>query len=130
VLGAGLWHHGFAVWLAADGREAVETYRSYCPFIDVALVDVLMPGLDGPGTLAALREVSPEVRCCFMTGDPGGYTEQDLLGLGALAVIRKPFRLGEVAERLAELTAAGDRDDALQEARRSDDGGRGPAALR
>jgi DNA-binding NtrC family response regulator len=125
VLDAGMRYYGFDVWQAADGAEAVQVYWLHRERIDVVLLDVRMPSWDGPRTLAALREISPEVRCCFMTGDPGGYTEQDLLGLGALAVIRKPFRLSEVAEQLAELTAAGARDDALQEARWSDDGGQG-----
>ncbi len=105
VLGAWLWHHGFAVWLAADAREAVETYRSYRVYIGVALLDVQMPGRDGPGTLADLREVDPAVRACFMTGDAGRYAERDLLDLGALAVFRKPLCLGELAARLVAMTA-------------------------
>src|SRR5689334_9613247 len=90
VLGDGLWHHGFAVWLAADAREAVEVYRSHRACIGVALLDVQMPGRDGPGTLTDLRELDPTVRTCFVTGDAGRYAEQDLLDLGALAVFRKP----------------------------------------
>lgn len=106
VLRAGLGHAGFAVWLAGDGREAVEVYRAHRPSVDLVLLDVRMPGWDGPDTLAALRESDPDVRICFMTGDAGRYTETDLLGLGALAVFRKPFRLGELADRLDQLMAS------------------------
>ena len=60
--------HGLAVWLAADGPEAVELYRGHRDTIDVVLLDVQMPGLDGPATLTALREFDPGVLCCFMTG--------------------------------------------------------------
>ena len=96
----GLRLHGFAVWLAADGQEALDLYRYHCETIDVALVDVCMPGLDGPRTLAALQVLSPKIRCCFMTGYLGTYTEQGLRRLGADAVFMKPFLLSEVAEVL------------------------------
>src|SRR5690349_11978266 len=63
VLGAMLRQEGFAVWLAADGWEAIDLYRSRRAAIDLVLLDVRMPGLDGPATLAALRGLDPRVRC-------------------------------------------------------------------
>jgi CheY-like chemotaxis protein len=117
VLAAGLWYHGFAVWVAADGGEAVAVYRSFRPSIDVVLLDVLMPGCDGPETLAALREYDPDVRACFMTAYAGRYSEQELLAFGTLAVLRKPFGLDDLAGQLTALTAPADNPDGLQEAR-------------
>lgn len=78
VVGAAMRHHGFDVWLAADGVEAVEVFQAHRDGIDVVLLDVRMPGRDGPQTLAVLRGLSPDLRCCFMSGDLGGYTASDL----------------------------------------------------
>lgn len=103
VLAAGLSRLGFAVWSAAGGREAVETYRSCHASIGMVLLDVRMPDQDGPETLAALRRFDPRVPACFLTGDAGRYSGQDLLALGALAVFQKPPHLAELGERLAEL---------------------------
>ncbi len=103
VLTAGLRRLGFAVWSAADGREAVETYRSCHVSIGMVLLDVRMPDMDGPETLAALRRFDPHVRACFVTGDAGRYSEQGLLALGALVVFQKPPRLADLGERLAVL---------------------------
>ena len=103
MLGVGMRSHGFAVWLACDGPEAVDLYRAHRDGIDVVLLDVQMPGLDGPETLAALRELNPRVRCCFMTGDLGLYADRTLLDLGAATVFMKPFRLSEVAHQLVHL---------------------------
>src|SRR5262245_38350934 len=50
---------GFTVWLARNGNEAVQVYQQHCPEIAVVLLDVRMPGLDGPQTLAALQKVNP-----------------------------------------------------------------------
>jgi CheY-like chemotaxis protein len=97
---------GFAVWLAAGGGEALDLYRRHRRAIDVVLMDVRMPGLDGPQTLAAIQELNPQVRCCFMSGGLGSYTERGLRDLGAAALIGKPFRLAEVVRALWELASS------------------------
>jgi CheY-like chemotaxis protein len=92
ILGMALARGGLGVRLAASGREAVEVYRDQWRAIDLVLLDVLMPGgLDGVDTLAALREINPGVRCCFMSGDTGCYPVHKLLAMGAVDVLFKPF---------------------------------------
>ena len=108
VLRFGLGQQGFAVWLAANGHEALELYWRHRARIDVVLLDVRMPGLDGPQTLAALQQLNPQVRCCFMSGDLGAYTEEGLRHLGAATVLPKPFRLPEVVQVLRELAGRAD----------------------
>jgi CheY-like chemotaxis protein len=105
VLDIGMRREGFAVWLAANGYEALEMYRRQRETIDAVLLDIRMPGLDGPQTLAALQELNPQIRCCFMSGDLGDYTESELHDLGAAAFFPKPFHLAEVAQVLVELAA-------------------------
>jgi DNA-binding NarL/FixJ family response regulator len=50
---------------AATGTEAVTQARALRP--DVVLMDLQMPGLDGPGAIATLREQAPEVRVLVLT---------------------------------------------------------------
>jgi CheY-like chemotaxis protein len=88
-MAAGLGEEGFAVWLAGDGEEALELYRRHSQEIDLVLLEVRLPGLDGPQTLAALRQLNPGVRCCFLSGPFGDYTDEELLALGAVAVLHK-----------------------------------------
>jgi CheY-like chemotaxis protein len=94
---------GFSVWLAATGQEALRLYRHHQEVIDVVLMDVCMPGLDGPRTLVRLKTMEPQVRCCFMSGNLGKYREAELIGLGAAKVIAKPFCLDEVARVLFDV---------------------------
>jgi CheY-like chemotaxis protein len=100
MLQLGLERNGFDVWLAANGREATDLYRLHQDRIAVVLLDVRMPGLDGPGTLDALRELNPQVLACFMSGDAGAYDPQELLQRGAAHVIAKPFHLDPLADTL------------------------------
>lgn len=60
---------------------------------DVILLDVMMPGQDGPAVLAALREHerSAAVPVIFLTGKAWPAEIERLEGLGALGVLTKPF---------------------------------------
>jgi len=106
VLNLGLQQEGFSVWLATDGQEALDVYREHCQTIDVVLLDVRMPRLDGPATLVAMQELTPQIPCCFMSGFLGHYTEEGLRHFGARAVLRKPFRLPEATQVLRELAGS------------------------
>lgn len=115
-----LREQGFAVWLAGDGYHALKKYRDHHDDIDLVLLDVQMPRLDGPQTLAILQHFNPQVRCWFMTGDLGRYTEEDLMERGAERIIHKPFRVAEMAGILRKLlddSAAADPGVARADAR-------------
>jgi CheY-like chemotaxis protein len=99
---------GFAVWLAVDGDDALDLYRRHGSNIDLVLLDVQMPGMDGPHTLEALQRLNPDVVACFMAESVGSYTEEDLLGRGAAWIFAKPFRPGEVADLLQRVASTSD----------------------
>ena len=106
LLQRGLGQYGFRVWAAADGWQALDLYQDLRAEIDVVLLDVLMPELDGPGTLRILQWQHGEVPACFMSGCTGPYTADGLLACGALHVFPKPFQLDELARALRQLTEA------------------------
>lgn len=75
---------------------------------DAILLDVMMPGLDGPGALARLREL-PEHRrtpVVFITARAQPQEKERLLGLGAVGVISKPFDPMTLATELRAILAA------------------------
>jgi CheY-like chemotaxis protein len=100
LLQTALPRYGFQVFSAASGQEALAVYREHRTEIAAVLLDVQMPGADGPQTLRTLRAIEPQIRCCFMSGNLGDYSEEELLDLGAALVIPKPFRITEVLEAL------------------------------
>jgi CheY-like chemotaxis protein len=107
MLDLALRSYGFVVRLAASGKEAVELYRQHHHTIALVLLDVQMPEMDGPGTLAAIQTINPEVQCCFMSGHTGKYSTKELLDLGAAHVVPKPFvSLSLITRLLWDMVAA------------------------
>lgn len=104
ILARELRRRGFDVYSTGSGAEAVEMYRRLWGRIDLALLDVNMPGMTGPDVLAALGRIDPLVRCCFMTADARPETRSALRDAGGRDVLTKPFAsLAEVCETLKRL---------------------------
>ena len=94
---------GFTVRACASGREAVEAAASAAA--DLILLDVMMPGLDGPSTLAALREIpaTAATPVIFMTAKVQPAEVAQYKGLGALDVIAKPFDPMRISEEIQRI---------------------------
>ena len=82
---------GFTVRVCGSGREALDAVSGFAP--DCVILDVMMPGMDGPSTLAALRALpaSANVPVIFMTAKVQSSEIAQYKALGALDVIVKPF---------------------------------------
>lgn len=82
---------GFDVALCSSGDEALEKAEGIAP--DLILLDVMMPGMDGPTTLKKLREIEAlnDVPIVFMTAKAMTAEIAELKELGAVDVIPKPF---------------------------------------
>jgi two-component system, OmpR family, response regulator len=79
------------VRLASSGPEALEMAAGDPP--ELVLLDVSMPGMDGPATLEQLRGIpgASAVPVVFFTATSSDIEVQRLCALGAVAVIPKPF---------------------------------------
>jgi DNA-binding NtrC family response regulator len=114
-----LQERGIKVWTAPDGDKALNAYRWHRAEIDLVLLDVQMPGLDGPHTLFALRQFAPDIVACFMTGDPGIHSEAELTELGAVHIFRKPFRMAEMGEVVQQIIGQADSPATTSRAQRN-----------
>ncbi len=97
VLKLFLEKEGFEVKCAADGIEAVDTFKIYEP--DLVLLDIMMPGKDGWQVCREIREQS--AKPIIMLSAKGEVFDKVLgLELGADDFIVKPFDNKEVAARI------------------------------
>jgi two-component system, OmpR family, response regulator len=84
-------HPEFEVRECASGAEAIATAAQWSPAL--ILLDVIMPGMDGPTTLAQLREnpQTSSIPVLFMTARTQAREVEHMIALGARGVIAKPF---------------------------------------
>ncbi|MCR9125340.1 MAG: response regulator [Rhodobacteraceae bacterium] len=91
---------GLTVVQCATGKEAVEIVSDTKP--DLFLLDVMMPDMDGVETLMGLRGVPgfENTPAFFMTAKAQNEDLRDLLDLGAIAIIPKPFDATTISDEL------------------------------
>ncbi|VAW67146.1 Two-component transcriptional response regulator, LuxR family [hydrothermal vent metagenome] len=82
---------GFELLACNSGEQALAEVERFLP--DLLLLDVMMPGLNGPDTLMAIRKISQfeNIPALFMTAKVQPSELEELKALGALDVIPKPF---------------------------------------
>lgn len=94
---------GFTVETCSSGQEALEKAPIFLP--DLILLDVMMPGLDGPTTLHKLRKL-PETASTpiiFMTAKAQAGDIEGLKEIGAIDVITKPFDPMALSDQIREI---------------------------
>jgi len=94
---------GFEVHLCSSGEEALESLAGFTP--DLVLLDVMMPGMDGPTTLAELRKhpKGASVPVIFLTAKSQASEISAYRDAGAIGVIAKPFDPMTLASQVSEL---------------------------
>ena len=94
---------GFNVEICSCGQEALDKAVGVNP--DLILLDVMMPGMDGPTTLQELKKI-PELSdtpVIFMTAKVQPQEVQQYKDLGALDVIAKPFDPMSLADNVRSI---------------------------
>ena len=94
---------GFEVEVCQSGAEALSAARRFAP--DLILLDVMMPGTDGPATLEALRgdRQTAAIPVAFLTAKAMHQERARYLAMGAVAVIEKPFDQRTLADELEQI---------------------------
>jgi CheY-like chemotaxis protein len=91
----------YQVLTASSGRDGVETARADQP--DAILLDVMMPDMDGPATLAELKAdpATRDIPVLFLTAKTQRTERTRLAQLGAAGILTKPFDPLKLATEVA-----------------------------
>jgi CheY-like chemotaxis protein len=94
---------GFDIVFCESGEQAIEKAGEFQP--EVVLLDVMMPGMDGPTTLQKLRELPglQTTPVIFLTAKVQPNEIQGFIALGAIDVIPKPFDPMTLAEQVKDI---------------------------
>jgi PAS domain S-box-containing protein len=94
-----------------NGARAVEHYATAWESIDLVLLDMCMPAMDGTETFHALRKINPHAEVLLASGYSVAGDAQALLQSGARGFLQKPYRMATLVERLSELVTSARRAD-------------------
>jgi CheY-like chemotaxis protein len=83
--------YGFDVIVCSCGEESVALYRTLAGAVDLVLVDMCMPGMDGYDTFKALRALRSDAVVVLFSGAADAARVQAGLDRGAAAFLAKPF---------------------------------------
>ena len=97
---------GWTVLTAESGPAALELAATRRP--DLVLLDVMMPGTDGPTTLGQMRERAElaDIPVIFLTAKVQKHEVERYMELGALGVLQKPFDPLSLADDVRALVEA------------------------
>ncbi len=99
-------HLGYEVLRAEDGKTAVSLAESFDGPIHLALLDVLLPDMDGLSVYRRLRAARPGVKVIVCSGYAVDGPAQGILDQGAEAFLAKPYGLGSLSEKIKAVMAA------------------------
>lgn len=91
MMKATLETHGYHVLTANDGANAIATFAQHREEIRLILTDMMMPIMDGPTTIRAIRQIDPTLKIIAFTGLAQEGARKDCEELGISAWIQKPF---------------------------------------
>ncbi|MBN1810961.1 MAG: response regulator [Anaerolineae bacterium] len=101
---------GYQVLTAANGREALETYKEACAegLSEIALVvtDIVMPEMGGETLIRELKKMKPCARILAITGYALAHDLEKLKEMGILGTIQKPFEVDALAEAIRQALQA------------------------
>lgn len=99
----GFKKRGYQVFIARDGREALELLQTEKP--TAVLLDIMMPNVDGYQTLAAIR-ANPQlegIKVIFLTAKSKKEDVEKGLALGVDKYLTKPFSVKKIIEEIEQL---------------------------
>ena len=97
---------GYRVLAAADGSEAWALFGKHRDEIVLAVLDVVMPGINGTEVAERIRRMQPRLPVIFVTGYDSGGELAMLIGERS-RVLAKPFRIDELSREIRELLGTG-----------------------
>ena len=94
---------GLSVLTAPDGREALKLYQQHGSVIDVVLLDLTMPHMDGHEAFCALRGIDEDVQVVLCSGYTGNDVADQFSGRGLANIVQKPYTCDELFAALEPL---------------------------
>ncbi len=94
---------GYKVLLAKDGLEALDIFSRKNNKIDLILLDMIMPKMDGRETNLELRKIDPGIKVLLSSGFSQNGLASDIMNEGVSGFIQKPFKMYELSKVINDI---------------------------
>ena len=96
---------GYSVLGAGDGQEALDLFNKNKNNLDLVILDMNMPGMDGAAVYDRLKKIQADVKVLIASGYFENSRIRSILKKGSAGFIQKPFSVDVLSEKLAEMLA-------------------------
>ena len=97
---------GYKVLVARNGQEAIEIFRGRKDGIDLVILDMIMPGMDGGKAFDIFKGIQAEVKIILSSGYGINDEVNRMMERGCKGFLQKPFDIGEFSRKIREVLGA------------------------
>ena len=101
-----LRNSGYDVVRADSGKQAIEVYKENRDRIDMVILDMIMPEMNGGETYDRLKRINPKVKVLLSSGYSIEGQASKILKQGCNGFIQKPFNMSELLEKTRQILAS------------------------
>ncbi len=94
---------GYTVFLAEGGENGVKTYAERANDIDIVLLDMIMPDMDGADCFARLKSINPQVKVIISSGFAKTSRIEEVERQGASGFLQKPYTAEEISTAIRQV---------------------------
>lgn len=94
---------GYNVIIAPDGGQAIELVEQKGAEIELVILDLIMPGLEGGKVFDRIREIQPAMPVILASGYSLEGQANDIMHRGCNGFIQKPFNMSELSQKIRKI---------------------------
>jgi PAS domain S-box-containing protein len=91
---------GYQVLKAGSGSQALELYQRHIDDIDIVLLDMIMPGMNGAETYDRLKSIDPDVKVILTSGYSVDAQAEKIFAKGCNGFLQKPFTIKSLSSKI------------------------------
>ena len=94
---------GIRVFTAGNGKDGVDVYLQRQDDIDLIIMDMVMPIMDGRAAFEEIKKIDPKQKIFIISGYSQKEDLEEMLDKGAIGFLRKPFQVKEIVEEVNKI---------------------------
>jgi two-component system cell cycle sensor histidine kinase/response regulator CckA len=97
---------GYKVLAAKNGNAAIELYKANQDEIDMVILDMIMPDMDGGETYDRLQEINPDIKVLLSSGYSIDGRASEIMLRGCNGFIQKPFHMKDLSQTIRAILSS------------------------